>query len=94
MMEPLTLDDLIKGKKLGEGTYGIVHAVTTPSGESFALKKLRMMGRYSPEGVCLESVNEVKFLQQLSHPGIIRLEKVGYFIFIQSDKFWLLICLK
>ncbi|KAL2783897.1 kinase-like domain-containing protein [Aspergillus keveii] len=67
----------IKAKKLGEGTYAVVflgHLRTDPS--SFvAIKKIKVNTEYK-DGLSMDAIREVKYLQELSHPNIIALHDV------------------
>ncbi|RDH24133.1 kinesin family protein [Aspergillus niger ATCC 13496] len=67
----------IKDKKLGEGTYAVVflgHLRTDPS--SFvAIKKIKVNAEYK-DGLSMDAIREVKYLQELSHPNIIALHDV------------------
>ncbi|KAI9370008.1 kinase-like domain-containing protein [Aspergillus egyptiacus] len=67
----------IKAKKLGEGTYAVVflgHLRTDPS--SFvAIKKIKVNTEYR-DGLSMDAIREVKYLQELSHPNIIALHDV------------------
>ncbi|TPR05536.1 hypothetical protein CAN33_009950 [Aspergillus niger] len=64
-------------KKLGEGTYAVVflgHLRTDPS--SFvAIKKIKVNAEYK-DGLSMDAIREVKYLQELSHPNIIALHDV------------------
>ncbi|KAF2405541.1 putative serine/threonine protein kinase [Trichodelitschia bisporula] len=67
----------VKGKKLGEGTYAIVykgHLRTDPT-QLFAIKKIKLNAEYK-DGLSMDAIREVKFLQELSHPNIIPLHSV------------------
>ncbi|KAL2010130.1 hypothetical protein VTN00DRAFT_5937 [Thermoascus crustaceus] len=67
----------VKDKKLGEGTYAIVylgHLRTDPS--SFvAIKKIKVNAEYK-DGLSMDAIREVKYLQELSHPNVIALHDV------------------
>jgi cyclin-dependent kinase 7 len=74
-------DDLrkkyVKDKKLGEGTYAIVylgHLAKDPS-SLVAIKKIKINTEYK-DGLSMDAIREVKFLQELSHPNIIALHSV------------------
>lgn len=71
-MAPLVID-----KKLGEGTYAIVylgHLRTDPS-IKVAIKKIKVNADYR-DGLTMDAIREVKYLQELSHPNIIALHCV------------------
>lgn len=67
----------IKGKKLGEGTYAIVflgHLEADPS-TLVAIKKVKINPEFQ-NGLSMDAIREVKYLQELSHPNIIALHAV------------------
>ncbi|KAK4698069.1 cyclin-dependent kinase 7, partial [Lecanoromycetidae sp. Uapishka_2] len=67
----------IKSKKLGEGTYAVVylgHLEADPS-SLVAIKKIKVNTEYR-DGLSMDAIREVKFLQELSHPNIIALHAV------------------
>ena len=67
----------IKDKKVGEGTYANVylgHLRTDPSSK-VAIKKIKVIAEYK-DGLTMDSIREVKYLQELSHPNIIALHAV------------------
>ncbi|KAL9096099.1 MAG: hypothetical protein Q9165_001622 [Trypethelium subeluteriae] len=67
----------VKDKKLGEGTYAIVylgHHRTSPS-TLVAIKKIKVQTEFK-DGLSMDAIREVKFLQELSHPNIIALHTV------------------
>jgi cyclin-dependent kinase 7 len=69
--------DIISGKKLGEGTYAIVykgHLRHDPT-KLFAIKKIKVNADFQ-DGLSLDAIREVKFLQELNHPNIIKLHSV------------------
>lgn len=72
-----TKQKYVKSKKLGEGTYAIVylgHLQANPS--SFvAIKKIKVNTEYR-DGLSMDAIREVKYLQELSHPNIIALHAV------------------
>ncbi|KAJ5730140.1 uncharacterized protein N7483_004648 [Penicillium malachiteum] len=67
----------VKDKKLGEGTYAVVylgHLREDPS--SFvAIKKIKVNAEYK-DGLTMDAIREVKYLQELSHPNVIALHDV------------------
>lgn len=72
-----TKEKYVKDKKLGEGTYAIVylgHLKADPS-SLVAIKKIKVNTEYR-EGLSMDAIREVKFLQELSHPNIIALHAV------------------
>ncbi|KAI9668314.1 MAG: TFIIH complex serine/threonine-protein kinase subunit kin28 [Bathelium mastoideum] len=67
----------VKDKKLGEGTYAIVylgHHRTSPS-TLVAIKKIKVQTEFK-DGLSMDAIREVKFLQELAHPNIIALHSV------------------
>ena len=67
----------VKDKKLGEGTYAIVylgHLKADPS-SLLAIKKIKVNTEYR-DGLSMDAIREVKYLQELSHPNIIALHAV------------------
>ncbi|KAJ5919023.1 hypothetical protein N7466_009966 [Penicillium verhagenii] len=67
----------IKDKKLGEGTYAVVflgHLRDDPS-SLVAIKKVKVNAEYK-DGLTMDAIREVKYLQELSHPNIIALHDV------------------
>ncbi|KAJ5664758.1 Serine/threonine-protein kinase [Penicillium macrosclerotiorum] len=67
----------VKGKKLGEGTYAIVylgHFRDDPS-SCVAIKKIKVNAEYK-DGLTMDAIREVKYLQELSHQNVIALHDV------------------
>jgi cyclin-dependent kinase 7 len=72
-----TKQKYVKSKKLGEGTYAIVylgHLQANPS-SLVAIKKIKVNTEYR-DGLSMDAIREVKYLQELSHPNIIALHAV------------------
>lgn len=68
----------IKGRKLGEGQYADVfsaHLATDPT-KIFAIKKIKVGAEVAEFGISYDSLREIRFLQELRHPNIIRLFSV------------------
>ena len=68
----------IKGKKLGSGQYADVysaHLVTDPS-QLVAIKKIKVGPEVKEFGISYDSLREIRFLQELNHPNIIKLYSV------------------
>ena len=66
------------GKKLGSGQYADVfsaHLVSDPT-QLVAIKKIKVGPEVQEWGISHDSLREIKFLQELSHPNIIRLYSV------------------
>ncbi|KAF4978196.1 hypothetical protein F66182_17368, partial [Fusarium sp. NRRL 66182] len=64
-------------KKLGEGTYAVVYLGylrETPS-SLVAIKKIKVNAEYR-DGLSMDAIREIKYLQELSHPNIIALHDV------------------
>lgn len=64
-------------KKVGEGTYAVVfvgHLRDDPS-SLVAIKKIKVNAEYK-DGLAMDAVREVKFLQELKHPNVIALHDV------------------
>lgn len=65
--------------RIGEGTYGVVYkAREKTTGDIVALKKIRM--DRERDGMPLTSLREIRILQRITHPNVVRLIKV-----IQGD---------
>ncbi|KAJ5899825.1 hypothetical protein N7495_004569 [Penicillium taxi] len=67
----------VKDKKLGEGTYAVVylgHLRDDPS-SCVAIKKIKVNAEYK-DGLTMDAIREVKYLQELSHPNVIALHDV------------------
>eukprot|EP01103_Thecamoeba_quadrilineata_P019317 TRINITY_DN7769_c0_g1_i1.p1 TRINITY_DN7769_c0_g1~~TRINITY_DN7769_c0_g1_i1.p1 ORF type:complete len:360 (+),score=60.95 TRINITY_DN7769_c0_g1_i1:62-1081(+) len=64
-----------KGEVIGQGTYGVVFLATNQqTREEVAIKKIRM--GTANEGVSFVGLREIKLLQEISHPNIIKLVDV------------------
>ncbi|KKY29027.1 putative serine threonine protein kinase [Phaeomoniella chlamydospora] len=64
----------VKGKRLGEGTFAVVyrgHLRNDPK-TIVAIKKLKVQENFK-DGLNVDSVREIKYLQELSHPNLISL---------------------
>lgn len=66
-----------KDKKLGEGTYAIVYLGRLRDDPSslVAIKKIKVNAEYK-DGLTMDAIREVKYLQELSHPNVIALHDV------------------
>lgn len=63
------------GKKLGEGTYAIVyqgHLRDNPK-KLVAIKKFKIQPSQQREGLNVDTIREIKYLQEISHPSIVAL---------------------
>ncbi len=72
-----TLLNLRAGKKLGEGTFALVyrgHLRSDPN-QLVAIKKFKIPSQpeQRSEGLNVDSIREIKYLQELSHPSIVAL---------------------
>jgi cyclin-dependent kinase 7 len=72
-----SVTDLLAGKKLGEGTFAIVyrgHLRSNPN-HLIAIKKFKIPSQpeQRSEGLNVDSIREIKYLQELSHPSIVGL---------------------
>lgn len=68
----------VKGKKLGSGQYADVfsaHLKTDPT-QLVAIKKIKVGPEFKDFGISYDSLREIRFLQELSHPNIIKLYSV------------------
>lgn len=71
------MTDLYTDKKIGEGTYAVVykgHLRSNPS-KLVAIKKIKVIAD-NKDGITMDAIREVKFLQELSHPNVISLIEV------------------
>ncbi|KAJ1509751.1 Cyclin-dependent kinase 10 [Coelomomyces lativittatus] len=71
------IDDFVKGKKVGEGAYGVVYRVQglwEQHTHQYAVKRIRMS--QDNDGFPLPSLREVSLLKQLLHPNIVRVHEV------------------
>lgn len=77
MLSPVDSNNAIRStysviKKLGEGTYASVFlAKNVKTGEMAAIKKIKIVN--SSDGMDMSAIREVKVLQELRHPNVIRL---------------------
>ena len=59
------------GKKIGEGTYGVVYkARNRLTGELVALKKIRLEAE--DEGIPSTAIREISILKELQHPNVVQ----------------------
>ena len=68
----------VKGKKLGSGQYADVfsaHLASDPT-QLVAIKKIKVGAEAKEFGISYDSLREIKFLQELDHPNIIKLYAV------------------
>ncbi|KIV94258.1 hypothetical protein PV10_02041 [Exophiala mesophila] len=65
----------VKGKKLGEGTYAIVYKGHLRSNPNVlvAIKKFKVDPSQQREGLNVDTIREIKYLQEISHPSIVAL---------------------
>lgn len=67
----------VKGKKLGEGTYATVflgHLRDDPK-SMVAIKKIMVNAEYR-DGLSMDAIREIKYLQEMKHPNVIALHSV------------------
>lgn len=72
-----TRQNYVKDNKVGEGTYANVyrgHLKADPL-TKVAIKKIKLIQEYR-DGLTMDSIREVKYLQELSHPNVIALHAV------------------
>ena len=72
-----TREKYVKDKRLGEGTYAVVYLgfLRTDPSIKVAIKKIKVNEEYR-DGLSMDAIREVKYLQELSHPNIIALHAV------------------
>jgi cyclin-dependent kinase 7 len=81
LAEQMDMDErskYIKGKKIGSGQYADVFEATLVSDRSklFAIKKIKIAAESADVGISYDSLREIRFLQELNHPNIIKLHAV------------------
>ncbi|KAL1643469.1 TFIIH complex serine/threonine-protein kinase subunit kin28 [Diplodia intermedia] len=66
-----------KTTKLGEGTYAIVYKgeVVAKPGQFVAIKKIKVNAEFK-DGIAMDAIREIKHLQELDHPNVIKLHAV------------------
>lgn len=66
-----------KDEKLGEGTYAIVYKgwLRSDRSQTVAIKKIKVNTDFK-DGLSMDAIREVKYLQELRHPNIISLLSV------------------
>ncbi|KAF2197048.1 Pkinase-domain-containing protein [Delitschia confertaspora ATCC 74209] len=76
-MNDQTRKQFVTGARLGEGTYAIVYAghYRHDPTRLVAIKKIKVNADYK-DGVAMDAIREIKYLQELSHPNIIKLHAV------------------
>ena len=72
-----TREKYVKDRRLGEGTYAIVYLgyLRTAPSVKVAIKKIKVNEEYR-DGLSMDAIREVKYLQELSHPNIIAMHAV------------------
>lgn len=67
-----------KTEKLGEGTYAVVYKGyhVERQDQPIAIKKIRI-GLFK-EGLDMSAIREIKFLQEISHPNVIKVCSIKY----------------
>lgn len=68
----------VKGKKIGSGQYADVFEATLVADPKklFAIKKIKIAAESADVGISYDSLREIRFLQELNHPNIIKLHAV------------------
>ena len=84
MINERTRNKYVKGERLGAGTYADVFkgALRTDSSQVFAIKKFKIDPNLLKDGISVDTIREIKYLQELSHPTIVTL----YDIFSSKDE--------
>ncbi|RKP14223.1 Pkinase-domain-containing protein [Piptocephalis cylindrospora] len=68
-------EDYVKDRKIGEGAYAVVYEATRVStGERVAIKKIKAQKHHN--GIDVSTVREIKALQELKHPNVLRLIEI------------------
>ncbi|KAF2112339.1 serine/threonine-protein kinase crk1 [Lophiotrema nucula] len=70
-------EQFVVGGRLGEGTYAIVYAgyYRQNPEHRVAIKKIKLNAEFK-DGIAMDAIREIKFLQELEHPNIIKLHAV------------------
>jgi cyclin-dependent kinase 7 len=81
LAEQMDMDErskYIKGKKIGSGQYADVFEATLVADRTklFAIKKIKIAAESADVGISYDSLREIRFLQELNHPNIIKLHAV------------------
>ncbi|ORY77037.1 putative CDK10, cyclin-dependent kinase 10 [Protomyces lactucae-debilis] len=64
--------------RLGEGTYGVVHrARHTKTGETVALKSVRLFEQDKGEGIPITALREISILKSLRHKNVVNVLEVA-----------------
>lgn len=88
-------DHYVLGKKLAEGTFGVVHACTEKKGEKkiYAVKLISVSqnrtGNASSSSSSMEASHEAKMMKKFDHPNVLRLIESfrdKYFEYIVMEK--------
>ena len=68
----------VKGRRLGSGQYADVYSAHLASDPTklVAIKKIKVGAEAKEFGISYDSLREIKFLQELDHPNIIKLYAV------------------
>lgn len=70
------MDNYIKGKIIGEGTFGVVYEgwIKEPTGEKgrrVAMKRMNLGENRATEGIRFNDLREVECLRELKHDNIV-----------------------
>lgn len=67
------MSNYTRGKALGEGTFGLVfQAMNIKTGDKVAIKRIKK-SKDSAEGAVVTAIREIKHMQYLSHPNVLKL---------------------
>jgi cyclin-dependent kinase 7 len=67
--------DSTSGKKIGEGTYADVYSghIRADPSTLVAIKKFKVDPNAQQNGINVDTIREIKYLQEISHPSIVAL---------------------
>ncbi|VDO31402.1 unnamed protein product [Onchocerca flexuosa] len=72
-----SVNEFKKMNRIGEGTYGIVYrAKDMKTGETIALKKVRMDEKSEENGISISAIREIHLLMSLHHKNIVQLKEI------------------
>ncbi|KAF2013642.1 Pkinase-domain-containing protein [Aaosphaeria arxii CBS 175.79] len=76
-MNKETREKYVTGDRLGEGTYAVVYSghFRSDPARLVAIKKIKVQQEWK-DGIPMDAIREIKFLQELEHPNIIKLYDV------------------
>lgn len=77
------MQQYIKGKSLGQGTWGVVFEATRKKDNIIvAVKRIKNLTEGSNDGVSFSALREVKYLRELNHSNIISVSFFSYFFYL------------